>query len=110
MKIGRSLTEFAHEIQRQAESKKDFIANTQQLQMLEDGKTLALESQGEFPVTDLALAQIGERVGIPTKYLRKMQDEAPKLLSTNVNHWFGERPETRVVRPLDGKARALLSH
>jgi hypothetical protein len=86
MKTGRSLTELAQEIRRQAQSKADFIANTRQLQMLEDGKTLALESQGEFSVTDLALSQIGERVGIPTKYLRKMQEEAPKLLSTNVNH------------------------
>jgi hypothetical protein len=110
MKTGRSLTELAQEIQRQAESKADFIANTRQLQMLEDGKTLALESQGEFPVTDLALTQIGERVGIPTKYLRKMQDEAPKLLSTNVNHWFGEQPETRMIRTLDGNARAFLSN
>jgi hypothetical protein len=60
--------------------------------------------------TDLALSQIGERVGIPTKYLRKMQEEAPRLLTTNVNHWFGERPETRMVRTLDGTARAFLSN
>ena len=110
MKLGRSLTELATEIQRQAQSKADFIANTRQLQMLEDGKSLALESQGEFSVTDLALSQIGERVGIPTKYLRKMQEEAPQLLATNVNHWFGERPETRMVRTLDGTARAFLSN
>ena len=37
MKTGRSLTELAQEIQRQAQSKADFIANTRQLQMLEDG-------------------------------------------------------------------------
>jgi hypothetical protein len=110
MKLGRSLTELAQEIRRQAQSKADFIANTRQLQMLEDGKTLALESQGEFSVTDLALSQIGERAGIPIKYLRKMQEEAPKLLATNVNHWFGERPETRMIRTLDGNARAFLSN
>ena len=110
MKLGRSLTELAQEIQRQAQSKADFIANTRQLQMLDDGKTLALESQGEFSVTDLALSQIGERAGIPIKYLRKMQEEAPRLLATNVNHWFQERPETRMVRTLDGNARAFLSN
>jgi len=110
MKLGRSLIELATEIQRQAQSKADFIANTRQLQILEDGKTLALESQGEFSVTDLALSQIGERVGIPTKYLRKMQEEAPKLLATNVNHWFGEQPETRMVRTLDSNSRAFLSN
>src|SRR5579859_2899910 len=110
MKLGRSLTELATEIQRQAQSKADFIANTRQLQMLEDGKSLALESQGEFSVTDLALSQIGERASIPIKYLRKMQEEAPRLLATNVNHWFLERPETRMVRTLDGNARAFLSN
>ncbi|HUK07324.1 MAG TPA: hypothetical protein VLX09_05600, partial [Stellaceae bacterium] len=78
--------------------------------MLEDGHTLDLEGQGAFGVTDLALTQVGDRVGIPTKYVRRMQTEAPALLAANVNHWFRERHETRMVRTLDGKARAFLSN
>jgi len=77
MKLGRSLTELATEIQRQAQSKADFIANTRQLRMLEDGKTLALESQGEFSVTDLALSQIGERVGTPPSTCARCRRRLP---------------------------------
>jgi hypothetical protein len=58
---------------------------------------------------DLALTQIGERTGIPAKYLGRMQGEAPKLLAANVNHWFKEAPERRMVRTLDGNIRAFLS-
>jgi len=110
MKSGRSITEIAQEISRQAATKQDFIASTAKLRMLEDGHTLELEGQGAFGVTDLALTQVGDRVGIPTKYVRRMQTEAPALLAANVNHWFTERPETRMVRTLDGKARAFLSN
>jgi hypothetical protein len=109
MKYGRSLVEIATEIQRQAQSKQDFIASTKQLAMLEDGKTVAVENIGTFPVADLALTQIGERTGIPAKYLRRMQAEAPRLLASNVNHWFTQTPERRMVRTLDGSLRAFLS-
>jgi hypothetical protein len=38
-----------------------------------------------------------------------MQAEAPKLLASNLNHWFTETPERRMVRTLDGSLRAFLS-
>jgi hypothetical protein len=43
------------------------------------------------------------------KYYERMQQESPGLLATNVNHWFKMKPEKRMVRTLDGKARAFLS-
>jgi hypothetical protein len=39
-----------------------------------------------------------------------MMDDAPALLSENVNHWFKTQPEKRMVRTLDGNARAFLSN
>jgi len=38
-----------------------------------------------------------------------MQAEAPDLLSTNVNRWFEKDKERRMIRTLDGEARAFLS-
>jgi hypothetical protein len=38
-----------------------------------------------------------------------MQAEAPELLARNVNHWFAAKPAQRMVRTLDGGARAFLS-
>ncbi len=109
MKIGRSLTDLAQEIERQADAKRDFIVDTRQARMQDDGQTLTIENTGDFPIQDLALTQIGERVGVPTKYLRRMQAEAPALLAQNVNHWFEHKPERRMVRTLDNRARAFLS-
>ncbi len=115
MKIGRSLTDLATEIDRPAKSKQDFIAGTDQLNvvpLMNEGHPrleLAVAGHGQFPMRDLPLTQIGERTGIPTKYLRRMADEAPELLGTNVNHWFRQQPGRRMVRTLDGQVRAFLS-
>jgi hypothetical protein len=86
MKLGRSVTDLAKEIDRQQTAKRDFIADTRQVKVLEDGMTIAVENQGAFRLTDHALGQVGERTGVPLKYLRLMQHEAPKLLAENVNH------------------------
>lgn len=113
MKSGKNLMELAAEVQRQAESKQDYIANTTKLEIdvVEGAPKLALQN-GErkvLPIGDLAHRQIAERVGIPAKYYDKMRAEAPALLAGNVNHWFQANPERRLVRTLDGRARAFLS-
>jgi hypothetical protein len=38
-----------------------------------------------------------------------MREEKPDLLTTNINCWLREKPETRLVRTLDNKVRAFLS-
>jgi hypothetical protein len=38
-----------------------------------------------------------------------MRSEAPGLLSINVNEWFRREPERRMIRTLDGNARAMLT-
>jgi hypothetical protein len=50
--------------------------------------------------------QIGQRLGIPAAYYKRMLKDSPSLLSQNVNHWFINQSERRMVRTLDGKARA----
>ena len=109
MKIGRTLSEVAAEIERQAKTKHDYIADTRQLRLDDDGHTLALDGHGIFETKDLALTQIGAHAGIPVPYMRRMQVEAPELLARNVNHWFQAKPAQRMVRTLDGGARAFLS-
>lgn len=111
MKTGKSLIELATEIQRQADSKRDFITDTRTLEMTGRGQ-LAMEvndTQVTLDVTPHAHNQIAQRVGIPTPYYKRMVAEAPHLLAKNINHWFTEKPERRMVRTLDDKARAFLS-
>ena len=86
MKTGKTLTELAMELERQSETKKDFIASTSSLEMSDTGE-LALESDTthEFPVTDHAYSQIAARVDIPAKYYNRMRNDAPALLAANVS-------------------------
>ena len=63
----------------------------------------------DFGVGELAHQQISSRLGIPYRYYQRMQKEQPKLLDANVNTWFRETPERRMVRIMDGNVRAFLS-
>ncbi len=105
---GRTLLELAQELDRQNAAKEDFIAPTQLLRITDDGNTL---DTGElsYPLLPLAHRQIGDRVGIPSKYYNRMMEQAPDLLAYNVNHWFTENPENRLVRLMDNNVRAFLS-
>lgn len=117
MRQGSDIKDLAEEITRIAQSKRDVVADTRQLQFGADeaGAVLVIDDAGgdggigHFGLRSLAHEQIGDRVGIPRRYYRRLQDEAPALLATNVNHWFTNKPERRLVRTLDGQVRAFLS-
>ncbi len=109
MKQGRSLTDLAQELERQADSKKDYLADTRSLALAEDGDSLSLQNNGTLGITPLCHDQLAQRLNIPVKYYQRMKTEAPHLLARNVNHWFQSTPEKRLLRSLDGNARAFLS-
>lgn len=132
MKTGKSLSELATEIERQATTKKDFIGVTGKMsgvEMVHDltgrpgsedeprkkenanfgGIALQVADKGRFPINDIAHDQIAEHVKIPKVYYDRMRTNAPDLLATNVNRWFEREPQARMIRTLDGRARAFLS-
>jgi hypothetical protein len=118
MKTGKTLQELAIEIDRQNNSKRDYIADTAEMQMMvsqyggekEQGTPiLSLRGKEPFGINSIAHDQIGTKLGIPSKYYNKMLSEEPELLATNVNRWFQKEPSKRMVRTLDGTARAFLS-
>lgn len=112
MKTGKSLIELATEIERQKAAATDMIVDTRSLSFTEVGEVVVAEPAkvvSPRPITSHALRQIGDRVGIPAKYVDRLAAEAPSLLATNVNHWFQNKPEKRMVRTLDGRVRAFLS-
>ena len=113
---GRSLQELAMEIQRRKEMKRDFLVDTQSLEMfvdeLESGRNvgLRLPQPGNFAdleirINNIAHRQIGQKTGIPTKYYDRMLQDNPELLAYNVNTWMHQEPTRRMVRTLDGNAR-----
>ena len=118
MKQGKTLTNLAAELERQHNSKRDFITDTRELELiprLQEGETserLRLNKNGDtlnFIPTKHTHRQLGSYLNIPAKYYDRMRAEAPALLANNVNYWLREKPSERMLRTLDGKARAFLS-
>lgn len=118
MKAGKTLQELAIELDRQNKVKRDFVLDTRGLRMAidagEPNLDIIRENSGHtnidrFLLNDLAHRQVGTHLGIPAKYYDRMRTEYPDLLAANVNAWFQQQPVRRMVRTLDGNARAFLS-
>lgn len=122
MKAGKTLQALAAEIDRQHNAKIDVFARTDHMAMeiipSIDPKAPPIpqlvmaagsEAEQRTGIKPLAHTQISEHVKIPAIYYNRMLSEAPELLTTNVGHWFRKHPVKRLVRMLDGNARAFLS-
>ena len=109
MKTAKSIIELATEIQRQSESKKDFIVPTQVAAVEINGNQQISFNGNVYDLTDHALAQVADRLKIPKRYLDYLRAEFPSLLEENINELFKKFPEQRMIRTLDGQARAFLS-
>ena len=109
MKAGKTINQLVETVVSEDKNKRDFISDTRHVSMMTAGGLEILDIGG-FSLTDHAHNQIAQRVQIPQKYYDRMRQEAPELLSNNVNHWFQENPEPRLIRTMNGKARAFLSN
>ena len=119
MKAGLTITEMAQEIERQSTAKADYLVNPQALEMEALGgppMLRVLDNSGvdqmePLVIQETAHRQMGAHLGIPWKYYDKMLQEDPDLLAYNVNRWFQTRePTQRLLRTIDGRARAFLSN
>lgn len=117
MKSGRTLSQLAAELERQANTKKDYIADTRRLKMevLRDNSAPKNEMvilqgvNGGMTLKPIAHQQLAASLQIPKPYYDRMLSEAPDLLSSNVNQWLEKQPATKLIRTLDGEVRAILS-
>lgn len=110
MKAGRTLVELAHELTRQHESKRDFVADTRRLSLVPDqaGQIVMEGVNGGMTLRPSAHAQLAATLGIPKPYYDRMQAEAPDLLASNANRWL-QKAQKKLIRTLDGEVRAILS-
>jgi len=115
MKAGMEINEFVAEIHRLDQTKLDIVTPTDELSYAvgENVERLWVKTPDAgsdlFELTPSAAEQVSERCGIPKVYRDRMLLDVPDLMMTNVNRWFRAKPERRLVRILDGKARAFLS-
>lgn len=118
MKTQLSISELAAKIEANQQAKKDYVVTTNALELVAYDNTAGDRVEALKIVNGLtetlgtsnhAHDQIASRLDIPRKYYNRLRADAPELLADNVNHWFREKPERRMVRTLDGRARAFLS-
>ena len=114
MKTGRSLQDLAIELDRQSQAKRDLVVDTGALHMDANDIGTALnigtvDNHEAFAINDIAHRQLGQHLKIPAAYYDRMKSDFPELLARNVNGWFARTPSRRMIRTLDGTARAFLS-
>lgn len=116
MKTGISLVELASQLEARKAKKVDYIAPTEALELIKTDDGVVLEVPRHeggaiaYPIRPLAHDQIGDWAGIPGKYYDRMLKDQPDLLVKNVNTWLHASPAKRLVRTLEGNARAFLSN
>ena len=117
MKRGMTIQDTLKEIMRQSAAKADYVVDTQNMRLdTGDGTPILrlLDSSGVDRVEPLdilptAHRQIGSYLDIPWKYYERMQRDNISLLGQSVNSWLQQKPEKRMIRTIDGRARAFLS-
>jgi len=120
MKTGMSLQSLLTTVVEQQKTKRDFIADTKEsLQMVEapdlrQSVALVLLKEGSselerFSISENCHRQIAGRLQIPLKYYFRLLDDHRDLVIHQVNALFAREPQTRLLRTMDGVARAFLS-
>lgn len=120
MKRGMSLENLLTTVVEQNKTKRDFVANTKESIAMVDAPdmpqkvALVLRKEGEaelerFSISENCHRQIAGRLQIPLKYYFRLLEDHLDLVVTQVNALFQREPQTRLLRTLDGKARAFLS-
>jgi len=66
-------------------------------------------SKERFPIAKTAHGQFADKLGIPKKHYDRLLSDHPDLLTLELNALLNREPERRMLRTLDGKARAFLS-
>jgi hypothetical protein len=116
MKQGKyDIQEWATELKRQNEAKRDFVADSRKVLMAPDTGNLEvdlttsdtdLQRVEEFGVTPHAHSQLSQVTKIPKPYYDRMPTD---LRAINVNHWLKNEPKTHMLRILDDDCRAVVS-
>lgn len=114
MKIGQSLQAVVTELARQRGAKRDFMADSRNIVVAapsEAGQplTVHLKGQHRYDVSNLALRQMEDHLGVPAKFADRLLEKHPDLLVHNLNELLHRNPTERMLRVLDTKARAFLS-
>lgn len=113
MMRGIELVDLAKRITESRSLKADYLAPASALEMAvqDDGKIGLKAFDGpDIPgVRPIAHGQIGSYLAIPKPYYDRMLQHDPRLLANNVNRWFRDSNDKRMLRTMAGDLRGFLS-
>lgn len=112
MKQGRTLSELAAELERRENSKRDFVlpSNAMRIATDPDSHISTVHFAEETArVLQNTHGQIASKWDIPVKYYDRIRNNMPGLFDLTVNEHMHRKPAKRMLRTLDGEARALMS-
>ena len=116
MKEDLTIPELAHTLDKYRHQNEDFAGSTDQFsifsrEMAEDVDVITWDerkpaddvlplsiTKHTATISPIAHRQISARLGIPYKYYRRMNEDAPELWRNNVRHWMIDEPEVRLFR------------
>ncbi|MBV9471160.1 MAG: DUF932 domain-containing protein [Abitibacteriaceae bacterium] len=113
MKQGKTFEEVTTIVQRNAQSRLDFVTPLKQcaLQTDEQGHSLwRVEEMGDFAVTPIFHDDLAEFFGIPKFYYDSMRELAPALLDQNINTWIGNLDSWLEPKDQSRLMRTFVSH
>jgi hypothetical protein len=116
-----TLQQLVTELERQRDSRVDFVADVRHLNVEANGgiKIIPTTAQafewmanGPMMMKRSAYHQLAERTtpAIPTRFFDALMNERPSRLADLVNGLHGDDPKKRLVRCLDNEVRAWLSN
>jgi uncharacterized protein DUF932 len=127
MKPGKSLVQLAQELERIKANARDFVVPTEKLfadvTTSETGPVVKFgffneEADHTFKLNPWSTTQLAGYTDIPKQYFDRIAIENPKLAADSINHGLERvtreskkagKPESRMLRTLDGNVRGLLS-
>lgn len=93
-----------------AKKKQDYLCPANELTITSgNGKNYLNLNGRAYPLQEQAQRQLAEVADIPYNYYQKLLYDYPDLLDENVNSLLADIYKNKLVRTLQGKARALLS-
>jgi hypothetical protein len=125
MKKGKTLMELAQELTRIQANAKDYVVPTEKLRAevkLDEKPEVVLGFTNghdhQYKLNNWSKTQLATYTDIPKGYFDRLASEKPQLLADNINHGLDKitsmskregKPESRLLRTIDGKVRGLLS-
>lgn len=105
------LEKLIQELEQQKPLKWDEKLHSSEIRMVlaENRPRFQIKSNGFLSIRESCPNQIAEKLEIPLKYYRRMEESAPELLVRNVNTWLERSDKDYFIRGLGDSIRAFLS-